>query len=89
MKNHVEQASASNMEDDESSSPNKGTEGIDVEGGDSDIDYKFSNACTTNTERDDKLSASNKGKDISITSSISNPELKIEMTSKILAQLKD
>ncbi|KAG5226377.1 UPF0481 protein [Salix suchowensis] len=49
------------MEDDESSSPNKG-KGIDVVGSDSDIDY-------TNTERDDKLSASNKGKDIAITSS--------------------
>uniref|UniRef100_A0A6N2K424 Uncharacterized protein n=1 Tax=Salix viminalis TaxID=40686 RepID=A0A6N2K424_SALVM len=52
MKNHVKQASASNMEDDESSSPNKGKEGIDVEGGDSDIDYKFSNATDiiSNTE---------------------------------------
>uniref|UniRef100_A0A6N2L347 Uncharacterized protein n=1 Tax=Salix viminalis TaxID=40686 RepID=A0A6N2L347_SALVM len=81
MKNHAEQASASNMEDDESSSPNKG-KGIDVVGSDSDIDY-------TNTERDDKLSASNKGKDIAITSSISNLELKIEMTSRIMGQLND
>uniref|UniRef100_A0A6N2L3A1 Uncharacterized protein n=1 Tax=Salix viminalis TaxID=40686 RepID=A0A6N2L3A1_SALVM len=57
---------------------------------DSDIDYKdINNACTTNTERVDKLSASSKGKDIAITLSISNPKLKIEMTSKILAQLHD
>uniref|UniRef100_A0A6N2LBC3 Uncharacterized protein n=1 Tax=Salix viminalis TaxID=40686 RepID=A0A6N2LBC3_SALVM len=89
MKNHVEQASSFNMEDNESSSPNKGKD-IDVVGSDSDIDCKdINNACTTNMERDDKLSASNKGKDIAITSSISNPELKIEMTSKILAQLND
>uniref|UniRef100_A0A6N2MFB0 Uncharacterized protein n=1 Tax=Salix viminalis TaxID=40686 RepID=A0A6N2MFB0_SALVM len=89
MKNHVEQASASNMEDYVSSSQKKG-KGFDVVGSDSDIDYKdINNACTTNSERDDKLSASSKGKDIAFTSSISNPKLKIEMTSKILAQLND
>uniref|UniRef100_A0A6N2LBB3 DUF247 domain protein n=1 Tax=Salix viminalis TaxID=40686 RepID=A0A6N2LBB3_SALVM len=87
MKKHVEQASSSNMEDNESTSPKKG-KGFDVAGSDSDIDYKdINNAYTTNTERDDKLSASSKGKDIAITSSISNPELKIEMTSKITEQL--
>uniref|UniRef100_A0A6N2L118 Uncharacterized protein n=1 Tax=Salix viminalis TaxID=40686 RepID=A0A6N2L118_SALVM len=85
MKNHVEQASASNMEDYVSSSQKKG-KGFDVVGSDSNIDYKdINNVCTTNLERD----ASSKGKDIAITSSISNPELKIEMTSKILAQLND
>uniref|UniRef100_A0A6N2MTM1 Uncharacterized protein n=1 Tax=Salix viminalis TaxID=40686 RepID=A0A6N2MTM1_SALVM len=56
-------ASASNMEDYVSNSQKKG-KGFDVVGSDSDIDYKdINNACTTNTERDDKLSASNKGKD--------------------------
>jgi len=39
--------------------------------------------------RDAKLSASNKGKDTASASSISNPELKIEMTSRILEQLHD
>ncbi|KAJ6371795.1 hypothetical protein OIU77_002169 [Salix suchowensis] len=68
MKNHVEQASASNMEDFVSSSQKKG-KGFDVVGSDSDIDYKdINNSCTTNSERDDKLSASSKGKDIAITS---------------------
>ncbi|KAJ6371393.1 hypothetical protein OIU77_001824 [Salix suchowensis] len=76
------------MEDNESSSPKKG-KGFDVVGSDSDIDYKDINNACTNTERVDRLSASSKGKDIAITSSISNPELKIEMTSKILAQLHD
>uniref|UniRef100_A0A6N2MTL1 Uncharacterized protein n=1 Tax=Salix viminalis TaxID=40686 RepID=A0A6N2MTL1_SALVM len=53
MKNHVEQASASNMEDYVSSSQKKG-KGFDVVGSDSDIDYKdINNACTTNSERDD------------------------------------
>ncbi|KAH8484335.1 hypothetical protein H0E87_028690 [Populus deltoides] len=76
MKNDVEQARASNMEDDESSAPNKGKV-IDV-GSDSDIDKDINN-----------LSASNKGKDTASTSSISNPELKIEITSRILEQLHD
>nr|TKR74639.1 hypothetical protein D5086_0000293320 [Populus alba] len=76
MKNDVEQARASNMADDESSAPNKGKV-IDV-GSDSDIDKDINN-----------LSASNKGKDTASSSSISNPELKIEMTSRILEQLHD
>lgn len=49
MKNDVEQARASNMEDDESSAPNKGKV-IDV-GSDSDIDKDINNLSVSNKRK--------------------------------------